>query len=206
MLYIIVTCCIHNTVGVLNDTLRKNRYIECITALLDLVKGDDRVKVILVENNGVRKTFLDSFGCDVVYTDTNKKSLCKGVKELLDIQTVIRSYNMQDNDMIIKLTGRYKVLNRSFIDTVLSSMATKSAFLKFYNVCTRQFEPYDCVLGLYAIRCTYLKSFKYTGERSYESDFAIYVKHAILAKEQIQEVDTLSLECCFADDLRKLVV
>jgi hypothetical protein len=206
MLYIIVTCCIHNTVGVMNTTSREERYIECITALLDLVQGDDRVKVILVENNGERKTFLDSFGCDVVYTTTNKQNLKKGVKELLDIQSVIDRYAMHDDDMIIKLTGRYKLLNRTFIDTVLSSMNTKSALLKFYNVCTQTFEPHDCVLGLYAIRCKYLKRFKYTGQGSYESEFAIYVKHAILAKERIQEVDTLSLECCFADDLRILVV
>ena len=63
----------------------------------------------------------------------------------------------------------------------------------------------DCVLGLFAIKCKYLKSFKYDFLRSPECEFAYYVRKNI-NKNKLIEVNDLHLECCFADDLRILVV
>jgi hypothetical protein len=49
---------------------------------------------------------------DILYTDNNKKTFPhKGGNELLDIKELTNKYNIQDDDIIIKLTGRYKLLN-----------------------------------------------------------------------------------------------
>lgn len=113
MIYIIITTSIHNKVGVQNINHRQNRYVESITQLLKYTNSD--IKPIIVENNGQRNTFLDQFGCDVCYTDNNKMNYPhKGANELLDIKEVIQRYSIQDDDTIIKLTGRYKLLNPFF--------------------------------------------------------------------------------------------
>jgi hypothetical protein len=64
---------------------------------------------------------------------------------------------------------------------------------------------HDCVLGLFAIKCKYLKEFKYNFLRSPECEFSHYIRKNI-NKNKIIEVDKLYLECCFADDLRILIV
>lgn len=63
----------------------------------------------------------------------------------------------------------------------------------------------DCVLGLFAIKCKYLKEFKYSFLRSAECEFADYIRKNI-NKTKLIEVEHLYLECCFADDLRILIV
>ena len=59
MIYIIITTSINNKVGVKNNIHRQNRYIECINHVLQLINNDLNIKPIIVENNGVRQTFLD---------------------------------------------------------------------------------------------------------------------------------------------------
>ena len=61
----------------------------------------------------------------------------------------------------------------------------------------------DCVLGLFAIKCKYLKVFKYNFLKSPECEFADFIRKNI---DKLIEVDQLDLECCFADNLRILVV
>ena len=119
MIYLIITTSINNKTGPTDFEHRKNRYINSIKPLLSLIENDDSIKPIVVENNGLRQTYLDELNCDVFYTDNNKLNFYhKGVNELLDIQEVIRHYNIQDDDVIIKLTGRYKILDSTFINLV----------------------------------------------------------------------------------------
>lgn len=72
IIYLIITTSIINKVGITNNEHRKNRYIECIQSALNLIKDKNIIKPIIVENNGIRDTFLDTFDCDIVYTDNNK--------------------------------------------------------------------------------------------------------------------------------------
>jgi hypothetical protein len=206
MIYIIITTSIINKEGVKNEDHRENRYTECIQQLLGLVENDPSIKPIIVENNGQRQTFLDDFECDVFYTDNNKKDFKhKGENELLDIKDVINNYNIQDDDVIIKLTGRYKLLTMNFLESVKIHNDNIDAFIKFFNVCTKEYMFDDCVLGLFAIRCKYLKNFTYHFLRSPECEFADYVRKVVNNKNLI-EIEQLDLECCFADDLRILIV
>ena len=95
-------------------------------------------------------------------------------------------------------------LNLNFINLVKKSKEY-DAFVKFFNVCTQKYMFDDCVLGLYAIKCKYIKDFKYNFLTSAECEFANYIRKNI-NKDKLIEVDELYLECCFADDLRLLVV
>lgn len=208
MIYIIITTSINNKIGVKNKLHRKNRYKESIKHLLELIKNIDNVRPIIVENNGKRKTFLDDLKCEVLYTDNNKYNFKhKGGNELLDIKTVIKTYNINNNDTIIKLTGRYKILNLDFINLVINNCDKIKAFVKFFNVCSKKYhyKKNDCVLGLIALKCKYLKKFKYKYEKSAEVEVATYIRNNI-DNSKIESVTNLSLECCFADDLKLLIV
>lgn len=205
MIYLIITTCINNKAGIYDFEHRKNRYISCIQSVLTLIQNDETIKQIIVENNGVTNTYLNIFNCDVLYTNNNNLNLNhKGENELLDIKYVINQYNIQDNDIIIKLTGRYKMLDVSFFDLVKNNFHTYDAFIKFYNVCEHKYMHNDCVLGLYAMKCKYLKNFHYNFEKSPECEFAEYVRNNI--KEKVMEVENLNLECCFANDFKTLHV
>lgn len=209
MLYIIITASIHDKTRLhKNDEYRKRRYVESISHLLENIKDvsvHEHIKVIVVENNGQRNTYLDEFRndfCEILYTNNNQIAFPhKGGNELMDIKTAIHHYNIQHEDMIIKITGRYKLLDLQFIDFVKNNNC--DAYVKFFNVCTLQYLPDDCVLGMFATKCKLLKNFEYKYIKSPECEFAEYIKQN---STNLAEIQTLNLECCFADDLRILNV
>ena len=206
MIYIIITTSINNKVGIDTYDSRKQRYIDCIRSLLKIIEGNNEIKPIIVENNGNPNVYLNDCNCDFICTDNNKQQLQhKGVNELLDIKHIINQYNINDDDIIIKLTGRYKILNNNFLNIVINHMNNYDAFIKFFNVCTKTYIHDDCVLGLFAIKCKYMKIFNYDGIKSPECEFANFVRNNI-SQYKIMEVNDLGLECCFADDLRILIV
>jgi hypothetical protein len=205
MLYIIVTTCINNNDGINDANHRKKLYIDCISNLLDLTK-DMNVKIIIVENNNNKNTYLNDLGCEILYTNNNNiKNKHKGFKELQDIKQVINHYNIPDDNFIIKLTGRYTLLNNNFITFVLNCQNYFDAFIKFFNVCTLEYLHNDCVLGLFAVRCVFLKKYEYKNIRSPEVEWATYIRNNIY-KERICEIRDLGLKCCFAEDHRELIV
>jgi len=96
------------------DKMIDNFFLKKIEFLLEpmgkkhLLKNDINIKPIIVENNGLRKTFLDDLNCDICYTNNNFIDYKhKGENELLDIKEVINQYNIKDDNTIIKITGRY---------------------------------------------------------------------------------------------------
>ncbi len=204
MIYLIITTSINNKVGIKNEEERKKDYITTITSTLSFVTPN--IKPIIVENNGKRKTFLDDFNIDIFYTDNNFKNYYhKGFNELDDIKDVISFYNIQDNDIIIKLTGRYSPMNNLFFKFVEENQNKYDAFIKFFNVNTLKYENFDLVLGMYAIKCKYLKNFNYQNiNLSPEVEFAKYVKS--IKNILIFMIDFLHLYCKFADNNSTLIV
>lgn len=208
MIYIIITTCLNNRYGIKNQDEREKRYTDCINHLLELLNNNDNVQPIIVENNGERNTFLNNLNCDICYTDNNKYNFKnKGGNELLDIKSVIHKYNIHDNDTIIKLTGRYKILNLDFINVVINNCHRIDAFVKFFNVATRKYHDNkdDCVLGLFALKCKYLKNFEYKYKESPEIEIAVYIRENI-ENTRLLSIKNLSLECCFACNFSKLIV
>ena len=65
---------------------------------------------------------MDALPCDIQYTNNNQtRYFHKGVNELLDIKFIIDKYNIQDEDIIIKLTGRYYLTNDTFFKLVIEN-------------------------------------------------------------------------------------
>lgn len=211
MIYLILTTCVNDKSRDINYEDRKKSYISAITQTLSVLPSE--IVPIIVENSGLRESYLDTFGCNVHYTNNNDKIyIHKGVNELLDIKSAIDKYDIKDDDMIIKLTGRYPVLNDSFFKTVINN-PDKDAFVKFFNVCTLEFLENDSVLGLFALRCKYLKEFNYASNATFserfdysivpgakcpEVEFAIFVRKTI-QPEKLDSMQWLGLKCIVGD-------
>ena len=204
MIYLIITTSINNKIGSTDVEQRKKNYLESITQTLSILPPN--IKPIIVENNGLRETYLDDFPCDVHYTNNNSVNYVhKGVNELCDIKYIIEKYNINDDDVIIKLTGRYHPIDDHFYNLVMN-YSNFDAYVKFFNVCTLQFMNYDCVLGMFAIKCKYLKKFSYNDfNKSPEVELSTFIRNNI-DSTKIFHVRKLNVRCCFADNLRILDV
>lgn len=190
-------------IRVLDMNTRIVEYKESLRTILSF--GFREIIPIIIENNGKRVTFLDDFGIHVHYTDNNKSSFKhKGINELMDIKSVISANSLKDDDIVIKLTGRYKLIDDLFFRTVIENAESYDAFIKFFNVSTEEFMQNDCVLGLFAIRCKYLKSFEYDADLEVpETQFAEYVRNSGC---RIFEMERLGLTCKFSDTQKILEV
>ena len=205
MIYLIITTSIINKHLKHNYENRKETYKTAILNTLKLLPSN--IIPIIVENNNLSNSYLDNFNIKVHYTNNNKNLYHhKGVNELEDIKSVINKYNIQDNDIIIKLTGRYYPNSSFFFDHILKYENQYDIFIKFFNVSSKKYNDNDCVLGLYGIRCKYLKDFIYDSNLlSAEVDFAKYIRKTI-KKDRIFSYNILYLKCLFADSLESLEV
>ena len=210
MIYLIITTSINNRYGAKDQTERQERYLYAINETLKVLPHE--IKPIIVENNGKRETYLDNFyhnreHLKVFYTENNKQQFkSKGANELLDIKEVIDRYGIEDNDIIIKLTGRYRALSPKFFKEVIENENKYDAFVKFYGTCSLKFEQYDCILGCYALRAKYIKLFNHFSIDNYKSAEIAFARYVRFCGANIKEIDNLDIECIFAEDLRKLVV
>ena len=205
MIYLIITTSLNNKYKKHNYEKRDENYLNSIKKTLDLLPAS--IIPIIVENNGLNKSYLDTFNIKVHYTNNNHKIYHhKGVNELEDIKSVIDYYNIDDDDIVIKLTGRYFVLSDFFFKHIIDNENNYDVFMKFFNVCTEKYLDNDCVLGLYGIRCKYLKKFEYKDfSKSPEIEFAYYVRNNI-NKNKIFSYYNLYLSCIFCDNLKNLIV
>ena len=208
MIYLILTTSIHNRFGAINDMRRKERYLSEIHGTLSHLPTC--IAPIIVENNGKRDTYLDHFVHDgkpvrVVYTNNNEmRYKNKATNEMADIKDVIRECGIQTNDMIIKLTGRYRIVSSDFFTDVIEHEKI-DAFVKFYNVVTMKPEYHDCVLGCFAMRVIFIQLYSHRIADSQPSAEVAFAKYVRYCGASLKEVDTLGVECCFADDERHVM-
>jgi len=164
MFYFIVTTCLLPT----DYEIRESQYKRCIGRLLDLINIHfDRmsVKVVIVEGNGQRETYLDTFVSDltsVVYTSNNLLKLVnKGHTELLDIVECIHRCNVNNDEFIVKLTGRYYIEDESpLFNAIKSNLVTNQydCYIKYGSYQKTSSEPVrDCITGLIAMRTFFVK-------------------------------------------------
>jgi hypothetical protein len=211
MIYLILTTSIVNRIeSSENREEREKQYIDSISHTLSLLPNS--IKPIIVENNGKRSTYLDHFQHNyivvpVLYTNNNDKIFKnKGVNEILDIKDVIKEFGIKEDDMIIKLTGRYKVISPLFFEKVIKYEKEKDAFIKFFSSESLSYKENDCILGMYAMRCLYFQLFNEKWLNNYdcpEEAFAKYIRYSIL---HIDEIKQLDLECVFSQNKRILNV
>lgn len=211
MIYLIITTSINNRYGNKDIDERKDRYLYAIKETLKILPYE--IKPIIVENNGKRETYLDNFyhhhkqHVKVFYTDNNRYQFkSKGINELLDIKEVIHKYGIEDDDIIIKLTGRYRATSLSFFRDVIKNENKYDAFIKFFGTCSLMFDKYDCILGCYAMRTKYIKLFNEYSIDNYKSAEIAFARYSRFCGARIKEIEELNIECSFSDDLRILNV
>jgi len=206
MIYLIITTSINNRYGPYDLNERKNRYLFAIKETLQKLPCE--IKPIIVENNGERETYLDNFyhngeRVKVFYTNNNEQQFkSKGINEFIDIKEIINRYGIDDDDIIIKLTGRYRALTPNFFKDIIENENNYDGFIKFFGACSLKFEEYDCILGCYALRTKYFKLFNHLSINNYKSAeiaFARYVKFSYI---RLKEVENLDIECSFSENLR----
>jgi len=210
MIYLVLTASIHDHFGKQDSKKRQEQYMSAIAETLHYLPAS--IQPIIVENNGVRATYLDHFThlgkpVRVIYTTNNMVQYrTKGVNEFLDLKEVIQRVGMEESDMIIKLTGRYRAISPHIFDHVIANESKYDAFVKFYGVDSLQMETYDCVLGCFAMRASYMllfRPFSMNMNRTPEHVFAKYVR---LCGGKLKEMTQLDVECIFADTFRRLLV
>jgi hypothetical protein len=209
MIYLIITASLRNRYGS-QSTQREKEYKTAIEQTLKHLPST--IQPIIVENNGIRETFLDHFTHEgrvvpVVYTQHNAQQFqSKGITERMDLLTVIEQHGIQPDDMIIKLTGRYSATSSFFFEEVLKEESNYDALVKFYGSCSLKFERFDCILGMFAIRSKFLfwwTPYLIEQHPSAEVAFARYVRFGV---DRLREMDRLDLHCVFAEDGRTLDV
>lgn len=215
MIYLIITTSINNKFSLINSdemcNERRDRYLYAISETLKQLPHE--IKPIIVENNCKRETYLDNFyhhhrqHVKVFYTENNTKQFkSKGTNELLDIKEVIDRYGIEDDDIIIKLTGRYRSLSSTFFKDIIKNEKNYDAFVKFFDVADLMYKQYDCILGCYAIRSKFLKLFNHLSIDNYNSAEIAFARYVRFCGARLKEVDQLNIECCFGEDSRILIV
>jgi hypothetical protein len=210
MIYLIITTSINNRFGNKDATERKERYLYAISETLKMVPPS--ICPIIVENNSDRVTYLDNFvhngrPVKVLYTTNNSLPFkSKGTNEILDIKEVIHRTNINDDDIVIKLTGRYRLLSPLFLDDVIANCEAHDAFVKFFGTCSLKYEEYDCILGLYALKAKYYKLLNHLTIDNYPSAEIAFARYIRFCGAQFKEVKILDVECCFGEDRRLLIV
>jgi hypothetical protein len=183
------------------DSAREQVYYNAISESISILSHLP-FEFYIVENNGQRQTMLDDIsGAKVLYTNTNNITLSttrggKGMKEFQDIIHVADKYQFNDEDIVVKLTGRYTLqAPATFLESVIALEDKYDAFIKWYNICSREYVYHDCILGLYALRYKYLKEFNFinmTRHVSMEHVFAMHIRDTV-PEERITEIQHLGL-------------
>ena len=189
---------------------RKKEYINGITKLKNMVDklNIKNSEIIIIENNGERKTFLDDFGCKVFYTYNNFIQVRnKGYKELRDIRDCIDKFKIQDDDFIVKITGRYILEEESEFMNVIAKIheTPYDCVIKYGNFGTPlSIKVHDCITGLIGMRCSYVKKIVYPNDFEH-----VEVKWAdatyMIEDAKIHIVDKLGISICPVVDINGML-
>ena len=215
MIYLILTASLKNNISscVVENRLERYEYAICET-LRHVPSG---VYPIIVENtyHGKEASPLegkfthDHSAVDIIYTDNGHLSMRnKGVNEWLDIRHVIDQYEMKDDDIIIKLTGRYRFLSSWLFEEIEQTKTKKDVWFRFMNVCTGQNDKQDCVLGCYAARVSTLSYLSWSWINLFDSPEKAIAKYirSFVETDRIVEMSHLDVECLFSENGRVLCV
>jgi hypothetical protein len=201
MLYFLVTTCIFN-----DSEIRKNQYFEGIKNLVILLKKFDNYKIIIIENNGERHTYLndliqllnsDKIENKIFYTNNNFiKTNNKGIKELKDIKDCIEYFKINNNDFIVKITGRYILTNNSEFINNLNDIQNIDCLIKYGSYLNPDNNnTNDCITGLIGMRCIFVKLIEEPNENECVEWKWAKVTHKI-ESSKIKKVNNLGIYIC----------
>ncbi len=128
---------------------RKRQYISTCKQLVTFGYSKDNFYIVEALNKQ-GPTFLDTYCNNVFYATTNNASLRnKGINEALTLNEALYYFNFDDEDMIIKMTGRYFPLSDYFFKLVENNLDYDAFFFLTPSG--------DFTTLAFAIRCKYLK-------------------------------------------------
>ncbi len=167
-IYFIVTTCLLQQ----NFEIRKKDYIDSINTLIQEISKYNTLEtfIYIVENNGARHTFLNDFiinnNIKVIYTNHNQiPTSNKGLKELLDFFFILQECKeISDQDIVVKLTGRYRFGEDStFLNILYNHYNDYDAFIRtgaFMYPSQRKDErdQYDCLTGVFGVRAHIMRN------------------------------------------------
>ena len=143
-----------------NSDIREQQYKKGILSLINKCSNSN-IKIIIVENNNLRSSFLDNFNIDVNYTNTNELVATNyGIKEAYDVLKCIEKYNIKDDDYVIKMTGRYYLSDDCpFFNEIFNLSNTNyEAILKYgWWGCNNRTKHENCFTGLICMKAKYIK-------------------------------------------------
>jgi len=203
MIYLLITTSLVER----NFEERKRRYTNGITTALRRFKDVANCKIIIVENNGRRPTFLDNFGVEVFYTNNNQlPTINIGNKELADLKECMAHFAIRDEDFVVKLSGRYVLQEPSeFMDALLLHGDTKAAIVQYGSFNARQYErTRDCVTGLIGMRASAIRTIAFTGPYGcIEWNWADAV--LALPEDSVHRLRSMGLAICPGPDDYRLI-
>ncbi len=179
---------------------RKNEYMRCLNLLHDYW-----YEPYIVEACSKAPTFLEQHCKNVYYSQVNNASLKnKGTNEAKSMIQALNHYNFNDNDLIIKLTGRYYFKSDSFLRLVEATPDIDG----YVTLDPRTFFSFT---GCYGLRCKYFKEMLNSIDLNRMEREMIDVEHIVIdymrkiEKERgakimyLDEVDVKSLVAHYLD-------
>ena len=162
-IFFVITCSLIEQ----NFEQRQSEYFKAILQTINFCSLIPDSQVILVENvSDTGDTFLNIFKAPVLYTQNNQKIKTnnKGIKELADILHVIDFFNLKDDKLIVKQTGRYFIQSNSqFIKTLQNFKFEKyDAIVRYGSFVHSDLKIYDkiddCITGLIGTTVSIIKT------------------------------------------------
>lgn len=172
--------------------MRKQEYINCLKKLSEL-----GYQPLVVESCVQGPTFLDDYAT-VFYSQTNNPLLRnKGVNEAESMFASFSHFNFQDDDMIVKLTGRYSFYSDLFLNNIKNYPDT--------DIFVKEFSDGQMFTGCFAIRFKHLKellthidyNLMEQNMVNIERIFADYVNRCISNGIKVQKLSALDLRVNF---------
>jgi hypothetical protein len=132
-----------------NYAMRKQEYIKS----LKIIIGYGYLPYIFESCHSRSPSFFEKYTDRVCYTNSNDYQLKnKGVNEGRAIIEGFRQCRFNDDDMIVKLTGRYWFNSRDFLETV-ENHSEVDAFFKYTGGGSNNVgDPNSVITGCYAMR------------------------------------------------------
>jgi len=93
---------------------RREEYINSYNQIKKIC--NHKIQILECLDYGDSKTFLDELSDNVLYTRKNYIFKNKGVNEILNIKYFLEQTTLDDEEMIVKITGRYLLNSSFFID------------------------------------------------------------------------------------------
>jgi len=197
MIYFIVTTSVFN-----DCPIRKSQYINGINKLKEQITilNIENYKIIIVENNGQRETFLNDLECEIYYTTNNFLPIQnKGYKELLDVFDCIKKYNINNTDFIVKMTGRYILHDNSEFMKIIQGLPNTSydcviKYGSFYKPVN--YKMNDCITGLIGMTCLYVKQINFPKSKMDCVEWNWAAVTDLINNEKICLVNNLGINIC----------